>query len=367
MVALLGYRWLEQLKRLLPDSDHPAASQPTPFGLNRYVMLLLYVLHVVLTACDYMGWAALSSMLFRSEAFLWLCAPEEQATNENKGNIIGCAAQNSSVQQLFAWCYAAHFITTGLAGFLLDFAGPKVTALLGAVMGVFSWILLGACSDSFRAFYPTFVMMGAASGMSYLPMLTVVNLFPGSFGFCFTMMGAGASLSLVIPSLLNMIHKAGVPLNVVCWVYAMCGPMVGLLIVLLFVPLDGFIEVDLFVIVRSTRTPRSSVTPREQTMQTLNSFAEGIVSIRGSHSARSSRELPDLALSTVTDDGYFLPFRKEACTFLYFGICLVFIVCSVAIVYYQQTAAIFLAPDAFDALEVASPLSIIPCVVLGRL
>ncbi|KAL8273367.1 hypothetical protein Esti_002699 [Eimeria stiedai] len=369
-----------RLKWLLPGSDHPAALQPTPFGLNRYVLLATYILFVAVSSCDYLGWGPLSSMLLRSGAYLWQCSPDELRNVEQvlaEGGY-ACTEQDLSVQGLFSCCYASHFITFAISGFLLDFTGPKVSALLGSLLSLSSWVLLGACSESFRAWYPAFTMMGAGSGMVYLPMLSIVNLFPGSFGFSLTMLGAGASLSLTVPSLLNSISMSGIPFRWVCWIYALFGPFVGFLLVSLFVPLEGFIEVDLFVLVTSMRSHRSSVVPANAQQQQLPAAAASTGS--GSFSDRRLSSLPCLkaekpdatenrnaALSTVTDEDYFLPFRKEACTFLYLGICIYFTICSCMIGYYQQAAHLFLTKEGVSALEVASPLSTIPCLVLGRL
>ncbi|KAL8446955.1 hypothetical protein Emed_004712 [Eimeria media] len=372
--------WL-RLKWLLPDADHPAALQPTPFGLNRYVLLVIYIAFVVVSSCDYLGWGALSSILLRSGAFLWQCSPDELQRVEQvltEGGF-ACTEQHLSVQGLFSCCYASHFITYAVSGFLLDFAGPKISALLGSVLSLSSWVLLGACSESFRAWYPAFTMMGAGSGMVYLPMLSIVNLFPGSFGFSLTMLGAGASLSLTVPSLLNAVHRSGVSLRWVCWGYALLGPFVGILIVSFFVPLDGFIEVDLFVLVTSVRSHRSSVAQASGQQLQLPAAAAASTET-GSFSDRRLSSLPCLqserpdavddrkaALSTVTDEDYFLPFRKEACTFLYLGICIYFTICSFMINYYQQAAHLFLTKEGVRALEIASPLSTIPCLILGRL
>lgn len=355
-------RYLRWVKPFLPDAEHPAASQPTPYGLNRYVLLVIYIFYVVVTACDYLGWGPLSAILFRAGAFLWLCTEEEQISAEAaRGH--ACLNQVRKIQDLFSFCYAAHFLTTAVAGFLIDLAGPKVTALLGSSITMCGWALLGACSEYFTAWFPAFVMLGAGAGMTYVPMLSIVNLFPGSLGFSMTMMGAASSLSLAVPSLLNSASLSGMSFKWVCWSYAVCGPFVGLLIVSMFLPLDGFIEVDFFVLVRTMHSPRASaIGPNDQQQE----FAEHQSVTVNWLPSRRSRAMDHAALSTVTDDDYFQPFRKEACTFLYVGICLYFAICSFSVVYYRKIASLFLAKEAFNAMDIATPLSTIPCIILGR-
>ncbi|OEH74866.1 major facilitator family domain-containing protein [Cyclospora cayetanensis] len=331
------------LQSFLPDTRHPAASQATPYGVNRYVLLLVYLFLVVLMGSDYLGWGPLSSMLYRSRAFYWLCSEDEilSATSQSSPGKPICIPQRQAIQTLFSGSYATYFIANALAGFLVDFAGPKVTALLGATLSACGWLMLGASCETFRVLLPSFLMIGGGAGMIYLPLLCIVNLFPGSFGIVLTLMGASLSLSLSVPSLLNSMHRSGVSLSFVCWMYAVVGPLMGILVISLFVPLEGFIDVDLFVLSLRSEYPAGCKTSGDQ-------------------------RCPAVALSTVTDDDYFKPFRVEAWSFVYFAVCGYFTLCSLSMLYYQKAAPVILTEPGQMALEIASPLSTIPCIILGR-
>lgn len=52
---------------------------------------------------------------------------------------------------------------------------------------------------------------------------------------------------------------------------------------------------------------------------------------------------------------------------MYIGLCVYFAISSVVMNYYQKSASLFLDYKAYEALDTALPLSIIPCVILGRL
>ncbi|XP_026192991.1 uncharacterized protein LOC34618241 [Cyclospora cayetanensis] len=413
------------LQSFLPDTRHPAASQATPYGVNRYVLLLVYLFLVVLMGSDYLGWGPLSSMLYRSRAFYWLCSEDEilSATSQSSPGKPICIPQRQAIQTLFSGSYATYFIANALAGFLVDFAGPKVTALLGATLSACGWLMLGASCETFRVLLPSFLMIGGGAGMIYLPLLCIVNLFPGSFGIVLTLMGASLSLSLSVPSLLNSMHRSGVSLSFVCWMYAVVGPLMGILVISLFVPLEGFIDVDLFVLVRTGQPSQPSCSlpealqqqqqrepqqleqqdpqqPEPQQQQQLEQLEQQQpqqfeqqqqqrprVSLRGScrrgnvyscgyQSLRSEypagcktsgdQRCPAVALSTVTDDDYFKPFRVEAWSFVYFAVCGYFTLCSLSMLYYQKAAPVILTEPGQMALEIASPLSTIPCIILGR-
>ncbi|CDJ67450.1 transporter, major facilitator family domain containing protein, putative, partial [Eimeria necatrix] len=381
---------------LLPSVEHPAAAQATPFRLNRYLLLGVYMLYTLLTSCVYFGWGPLSSMLYKAGVSLWLCSTEEQSEAQLSEQPV-CRAQDTSVQNLFTICYASHFIVSAAAGLLVDTAGPKVTALLGQTLNICGWVFLGASNASFRAVVPAFVLIGAGSDLCFIPVLCIANLFPGSVGFALTALGVASSLSFAVPLVLRAVQTAGVSFRWVCWGYAVLGPCFCFIIVSLFVPLGGFIQVDMFVLVRSPpRRPnlpaasppegprRRSCSPEAEaravalaspapTSSSSSSSGRSSRSSRGSSSSRSRSlsfvsPIPDVdELSSVTDDSFFKPFHREALTFLYVGVCLYFGVCSIAINYYQQAANQFLLEDAREALNIAIPLSTLPTLFLGRL
>ncbi|XP_026190222.1 uncharacterized protein LOC34618030 [Cyclospora cayetanensis] len=390
---------MDRLRALLPSSDHPGASQPTPFGLSRYSLLLIYVFITLSTSCVYFGWGPLSIILFNSGAYLWLCNEDEQELAKAARQPF-CVAQDTNVQTLFTVCYATHFIVSGAAGVLIDTAGPKVTAILGQTLNLCGWFILGGFTDSFRGILPAFVLIGAGADMCFLPMLCISNVFPGSSGFILTVMGASCSLSSVVPMVLRTIQIRGFSFRAVCWGYALLGPAGCLVLVCLFVPLEGFIEEDRYVLVKSTETQCSSIQlpnrlskkrspqpPQAATAVAIRSMATARTEIEPGPSSQGAaatgnsggstaperhasavaalRQGP-VAVSTVTDDDFFQPFVKDACTFLYVGVCIYFIICSVAMNYYQKAASKFLSPEAFSGLGAASPLSTFPCLIIGR-
>lgn len=356
---------LEVAKSWVPDSKHPAASQPTPFGLNRYIMLAIHMGYTFASTYVYLGWGPLSAMLFRHKVFLWKCTSEEQALATSFNSAV-CKSQDISVQGLFTITYAAHYSFCAVAGLLTDTAGPKVTAILGQALNVCGWTILGACTDSFRAVLPAFLLIGSAAGMSYLPMLCVIHLFPGSTGFGLTIMGAACSLGFAVSLLMNSVNQVGIAFEWVIWGYVLIGPVMSMGIIILFVPLNGYIEVDRFVLVHQVKSPIPSATS-----PATHRHAKALPQIHSSPYASASSyaqspEEDEAALSSVTDDEFFLPFKKEACTFLYIGLCIYFCISSVVMNYYQKACGLFLSNEALRLLDIAMPLSIVPCIILGR-
>ncbi|OEH75293.1 uncharacterized protein LOC34618879 [Cyclospora cayetanensis] len=243
-----GARVWSSLKSAVPRSDLPGAQQPTPWGLNRYVILLIYLLYVFLTGCVYFGWASLSSMLLKAQSFSALCPKDADGRfiddmTADKGFI--CDEQEAAVQHLYTITLAVHTTFSSVAGTMMDFAGPLMTAFLGQLFNFTGWALL-ASSETVgnSALYAGFVFIGMGADMGFLPVLCITRLFPGSAGLNITLLGSAASASFAIPLILEAICKS---LNVssprnVFWAYAGMGPGLCLLFALLFIPRSGYID-----------------------------------------------------------------------------------------------------------------------------
>lgn len=136
-----------------------------------------------------------------------------------------------------------------------------------------------------------------------------------------------------------------------------------MVVVVLFVPLNGFIEVDMFILVRTV--PSRPISAESPVCQRRSSAPAGQIpaSPVDSYFVPAHSPAADAAISSVTHEEFFQPFVKEASSFLYIGICVYIIICSIAINFFQQASAHLVLPDVFDALKVPIPIS---CIILGR-
>ncbi|CDJ45998.1 hypothetical protein EBH_0063320 [Eimeria brunetti] len=233
--------------RLCPAAASHSAQQQTPFGLNRHLILFVYVVYVFLTGCVYFGWAAISSMLLRADSFSHLCPRTADGSSfvedlrEEKGYI--CNEQEAAVQHLYTLTLAVHTTFSSIAGTTMDFAGPLATAALGQLFNFTGWALLassmGSSSSSSSSsssisssvsssssnsgyLYAGFVFIGMGADMGFLPTLCITRLFPKSAGLSITLLGSAASASFAIPLILECIYTSlslQTPKNVF-WAYA---------------------------------------------------------------------------------------------------------------------------------------------------
>ncbi|KAL8434843.1 hypothetical protein ACSSS7_002858 [Eimeria intestinalis] len=200
-----------------------AASQPTPCNINRKLLLLLYLWYAFSTGCVYLGWAALSRLLYSSGVYEVLCDPKpppipasvsapapdaaESAAAAAAADSSSweplCPAQEVAMNKLFTVAMASHFSSSLLVGLLLDRWGPSKTALLGQAIGISGWSLLASLGQRDTEIpVIAFVLIGLAVDASLLPCLGIGNVFPGRRGIVMASMGAAASASMAIPLLL---------------------------------------------------------------------------------------------------------------------------------------------------------------------
>ncbi|PFH36991.1 transporter, major facilitator family protein [Besnoitia besnoiti] len=355
------------LSALLPDSSHPAAKQTTPLGVNRYVLLVIYMLYAVLTSSVYFGWRSMSAMLFKSGQFSWVCDSEEKLEAENSEYL--CELQDTKVQSLFTIAMACHFTCSALAGYLLDTVGPKVVALLGQAFNALAWILLAFSGPGFRAVYPAFVFMGAGADVSVYPTLLIVSLFPGSTALIMASLGACISTSFFVPLVLRTIwDTTGISFQAVCIGYAVAGPILCAVLAVFFIPLKAFKGVDTFTAaVEAEKVANVAAGPAKSEADVYQTaVTECSEPGAGEHPENHQNQavVADLA-SDPRLEKQKVSFSSQACTFLYFGICLYFTVCGWVMAYYQEAAGRFLSKNAEYTLEIMTPLSTIPCLIFG--
>ncbi|KAL8453764.1 hypothetical protein Emed_000705 [Eimeria media] len=225
-----------------------AKTQRKPCGVSRFIVLAIYVMYAFLTARVYFAWPNLSNLLFRSEAYAWLCDtylaegnPDMRLAEHGDKRYI-CEAQNSAVGNIFVTCLAFAFSFSLAAGLLLDYLGPRITAVVGQVMNGLAWILLAFGSETSQTYIAAFIFMGIGSDIGYLPLLSAANLFPGHEGLIVAILGAAKSASFAIPTILDRVEASNVDIGLreVCLGYAVLGPGLCLILALFMVPYKHF-------------------------------------------------------------------------------------------------------------------------------
>lgn len=231
----------------MPFCDLPPPREKTPLGVNRYVLLVIYVLYITCTGVFFHGWPSVASLIFRNNGFQDLCDkdPEtgeyvdDQRTLKGKPYI--CDRQDASVQRLYTMTWAICSTMCAFAGALLDFAGPRWTAMVGQVFNFSGWICLSFSYKSDLFYYLGFTTVALGCETAFLPTFCITRLFPGAGGLVITVLGSAVSTSYAVPVVLNAIIDAyGFSFQSVALVYACACPLVCAFVACFLMPRRGF-------------------------------------------------------------------------------------------------------------------------------
>lgn len=214
--------------------------------LNRFVLLGLYLLVVLLRGCTYWGWNGIQEMLYKSEAYLWECDDPAAITPLRIGNETydDCPRRKQLLGGIFTTALGSNLLSSFFAGVALDALGPKITLLIGVLMDVIGWTLLGFSGEKFPAYYAAAFCIGVSADPGYLPLLSVNKLFPKNSSFVISIMGSLRSVSFAIPVIMSAIYQTSAftkdDLWRMCLGYVGVGQGISLLVCLLFVPMASF-------------------------------------------------------------------------------------------------------------------------------
>eukprot|EP00921_Rhytidocystis_pertsovi_P014150 GHVQ01023056.1.p1 GENE.GHVQ01023056.1~~GHVQ01023056.1.p1 ORF type:complete len:617 (+),score=50.19 GHVQ01023056.1:648-2498(+) len=237
----------------------------TPFGLNRFILLALYIGYTFLTGCVYWGWNGMQDMLYKSGAFLWRCdgVPLDEMDSIHVGDTSypTCAGRRNAIGDMYTTAFACHFAFSAVAGVLLDLFGPKLCSLLGLSMQALGWILLSVAGESSAAaYYAGAGFIGSGADTAYLPLLSLANLFPKNEAMILSVLGSVRSTSFAIPIIMSIIFINGEfapnEFNQFCYGYVAIGIGYAILCSVLFVPRRPFKVAG--------RTDTQAASPEEQ-------------------------------------------------------------------------------------------------------
>ncbi|KAL8455865.1 hypothetical protein Emag_000310 [Eimeria magna] len=214
--------------------------------LNRYALLVLYLIVVLLRGCTYWGWNGIQEMLYKSGAYLWECDDPSVVTELRIGSekYVDCPVRKQLLGGIFTTALGSNMLSSFLAGVALDALGPKITLFIGILMDVVGWTLLGFSGEKFQAYYAAAFCIGVSADPGYLPLLSISKLFPKNSSFVISVMGSLRSISFSVPVIMSAIYQGSAygpkDLWKMCVGYVGVGQGISLLVCLLFVPMKSF-------------------------------------------------------------------------------------------------------------------------------
>eukprot|EP00922_Rhytidocystis_sp_ex-Travisia-forbesii_P022458 GHVS01032891.1.p1 GENE.GHVS01032891.1~~GHVS01032891.1.p1 ORF type:complete len:643 (+),score=124.32 GHVS01032891.1:168-1931(+) len=192
------------------------------------------------TARIYFNWMNLSNVLYRYDAYIWLCDSPDRSHGPAEPK---CPEQEEAISDLFLACLASAFSFSLVAGTLLDYVGPKITGILGQLIGAIAWLMLSFASERHNTLLAGFVFVGLGSDTGFLPSLPIANLFPGNEGLVVAFLGAAKSISFAVPVFMDMAAKNEPALSwdQLCLWYMGFGPLLCCCVATLLFPVKSYL------------------------------------------------------------------------------------------------------------------------------
>lgn len=214
--------------------------------VHKYLLLFLYLLVVLLRGCTYWGWNGIQEMLYKSGAYVWECDDASSNSTLRIGNeeYVDCPRRKQMLGGIFTTALGSNMLSSFLAGIALDALGPKITLLIGIIMDIIGWTLLGFSGHNFQAYYAAAFCIGVSTDPGYLPLLSISKLFPKNSSFVISIMGSLRSVSFAVPVVMSAIYQSSsfTPDDLwrMCIGYVGVGQGIAILVCLLFVPMASF-------------------------------------------------------------------------------------------------------------------------------
>eukprot|EP01053_Blabericola_migrator_P000327 Blabericola_migrator_1__326@NODE_1083_length_5494_cov_146_902340_g742_i0_p2_GENE_NODE_1083_length_5494_cov_146_902340_g742_i0NODE_1083_length_5494_cov_146_902340_g742_i0_p2_ORF_typecomplete_len328_score34_37MFS_1/PF07690_16/3_2e02MFS_1/PF07690_16/1_1e11Nodulinlike/PF06813_13/3_2e08Sugar_tr/PF00083_24/1_8e05MFS_4/PF06779_14/0_005MFS_5/PF05631_14/0_033MFS_5/PF05631_14/2e03PUCC/PF03209_15/1_4e02PUCC/PF03209_15/0_14WBP1/PF11669_8/74WBP1/PF11669_8/9_6DHHC/PF01529_20/1_7e03DHHC/PF01529_20/0_45_NODE_10 len=148
------------------------------FYANRWFRLITFGVAVTFTSCVYCGWQQYSLMLMKGGKYFWLCDPFSDY-NENDG-FVSCAEQEDAVGQLFALASSLESFGALFAGLALDRLGPKISGILGSIIGLIAIVLMVESRADFNVLPFSMALTGLSINLVAFPALILEDWFPSA-------------------------------------------------------------------------------------------------------------------------------------------------------------------------------------------
>lgn len=175
---------------------------PAGFRDAKYGIVTMAVLGEILQGGLMFGWPSLSGMLAALGNYSDDC-PEAQDPNTQ------CNSQESHLAVL--WTVGIFALNCGpvIMGFVLDYLGPKFTAILGVFLNMLGLILFGVSSTNSgpNAFIPAAMILGLGNITFHLAQFHISALFPRHRGLVSSILVAGFTGCAIMMYFLSLIWE----------------------------------------------------------------------------------------------------------------------------------------------------------------
>ncbi|SOV73579.1 transporter, putative [Plasmodium sp. gorilla clade G3] len=205
---------------------------------KRYMIFTLFCVYIITCVGIFFNWISLSDFFFHGNVYINHCNNIYEPSEYKYKRTYKCEEQDKKVQALYPIILCSNFIMSAISGTFFDYFGPKLTALFGHMCNIISWILIGLQKENSNIIILGAIFLGLSSDCSFIPLLSLIYLFPRNHTIYTVILGCCASLSFSIPIFLDLFSKDWdeKSFQLVCFLYCFIILVPFFFILIIFLP-----------------------------------------------------------------------------------------------------------------------------------
>ncbi|KAF7458404.1 transporter, major facilitator family protein [Cryptosporidium felis] len=149
----------------------------TPYGISRYLLLIIYCLFCALTTSAIQQSICIRFIMIKLGAYEWSC-------DDNHLEFLATGAKCKAQDNKITTCWTAGIMAPNIilsvlgGGKLFDYLGPKLTGFIGQLMFILGTLIFCISSESLPLYPLGFILIGLPQGPIFNSVVSITNLFP---------------------------------------------------------------------------------------------------------------------------------------------------------------------------------------------
>ncbi|CRG93302.1 transporter, putative [Plasmodium gallinaceum] len=205
---------------------------------NKYLIFILFCFYIITCVGIFFNWISLSDFFYNGNVYINHCNNIDNNAKIKGIQKYSCDEQDKKVQALYPIIICSNFIMSAISGTFFDYCGPKITAIIGHSFNILSWVLIGLQGEGNNSIIFGAVFLGLSCDSAFIPILSLIYLFPKHHTIYTVILGCCASLSFAMPIFLDLFSKVNDrdSFQLICFLYCIIILVPFFFALLIFLP-----------------------------------------------------------------------------------------------------------------------------------
>ncbi|CTQ40613.1 hypothetical protein BMR1_03g00065 [Babesia microti strain RI] len=322
------------------------------------LLLVVVAFFTMFTSSFYDNWSSLATFFLMGDVYSNYCSPDQLKGPPLPGG--RCNQQGYMVSQLLPVTRFTHYVSSAIAGIILDKYGHFTTATTGMGCAFMCWLLLGFFAHINCCVVLSCILMAMSVDSTAFPALMIKQKFPNSRNVVMAIIGSASSISSAIPIIFNVILEKtnssfkGISLTY-CFLFVIITWVVMSIIHLKFIDASQSQDDDSLSSERDTQQDDDSLSSERDTQQDDDSLSSERDTQQDDDSLSSERNTKALSVWDC------LKTMKFVCISFYFT------VMNLTLTYHQYFLSVEYKSNSTTVriLEIFFIVSFFPCIMFG--